>query len=231
MSHGLQFLFNYAWSKTLDTGTGSGNDTGVDLWQNAFNVPANYGLSTLDTKNTINGSATYELPFGVGRSFALHGLTDELLGGWRATGVFQVHTGIPFTATTSSNGQDLSGSAANQCSCGFAWLPNVVGSPSVPNRSISEWFNTAAFSTPATGTFGNERRNTLIGPNWRDLDMSLGKTFKLVEGVRLEVRADSFNFLNHPNFSQPDAAAGAGEAVITSANGARQIQLGGRFTF
>ncbi len=231
MSHGLQFVFNYAWSKTLDTGTGSGNNTGVDVWQNAFNVPANYGLSTLDTKNTINGTATYELPFGVGKSFALHGLTDEILGGWRATGVFQVHTGIPFTVTTSANGQDLSGSAANECSCGFAWLPNVVGNPSVSKRSINQWFNTAAFATPATGTFGDERRNTLIGPNWRDLDLSMGKTFKLVEGVRLEIRADSFNFLNHPNFSQPDAATGAGAAVITSANGARQIQLGGRFNF
>jgi hypothetical protein len=55
----------------MDTGTGSGNDTGVDVWQNAFNVPANYGLSKLDTRNTINGSATYELPFGIGKSFAL----------------------------------------------------------------------------------------------------------------------------------------------------------------
>jgi outer membrane receptor protein involved in Fe transport len=233
-SYGLNFVFNYAWAKTMDSGTGSGNDTGVDLWQNAFNVAQNYGLSKLDVRNTINGSATYELPFGVGKSFALHGITDAFLGGWRMTGVFQIHSGIPYTPTTSDNGQDLSGSAANQCSCGFQWLPNQVASASVPNRSINEWFNPAAFATPAPGTFGTIRRDSLIGPNWRDLDLSLGKSFRLIEGARLEIRADSVNAFNHPNFSQPDAATGTGVAgggVITSANGAREIQLGGRITF
>jgi hypothetical protein len=233
-SYGLNFVFNYAWSKTMDSGTGSGNDTGVDVWQNAFNVPGNYGLSTLDTRNSITGSAGYELPFGVGKSFALHGIADEVLGGWRANGVFQIHSGVPYTVRTSNNGQDLSGSAANQCGCGFSWLPNQVANPAVPNPSITEWFNPAAFATPATGTFGNERRNALIGPNWRDLDLSLGKAFKLVEGIRFEIRADSFNAFNHPNFDGPSTATGAGVVgggVITAANGARSIQLGGRLTF
>ncbi len=233
-SHGLNFGFNYAWSKTMDTGTGSGNNTGVDVWQNAFSVPQNYGLSTLDMRNSINGTATYELPFGLGKHFAMHGVADQVLGGWRVTGVFQVHSGIPFTATTSYNGQDLSGSAANNCNCGYAWLPNLVGSPSVSSPSTNEWFNPAAFATPTSGTFGNERRNMLIGPAWRDVDLSMGKSFQLMEGMRFEIRADSFNALNHPNFSQPSNATGTGVVgggVITSANGARLIQLGGRLSF
>jgi hypothetical protein len=99
---------------------------------------------------------------------------------------------------------------------------------------VNEWFNPAAFAVPASGTFGNERRNTLIGPDWRDLDVSMGKSFKLSEGMRIEIRADSFNFFNHPNFNGPSAAVGQGAAdpgVITGANGARSIQLGGRLTF
>lgn len=235
VSHGLSFIFNYAYSKTLDTGTGSGNNATADIWQNAFNVSANYGLSTLDTKNTINGSATYELPFGTGKSFALHGIADAALGGWRATGVYQIHSGIPFTVTTSNNGQDLSGSGvANTCGCGYSWLPNVVGNPSVSNRSVNEFFNPAAFATPASGTFGDERRNSLIGPDWRNLDLSLGKTFVFIEGVKLEIRADSVNVLNHPNFAQPNTSTGTGVVgggQITTASGARNIQLGGRFTF
>jgi len=233
-SHGLYVVFNYAWSKTMDTGTSSGHAQGIDLWQNAFDVRANYGLSQLDVKNTINGSASYELPFGVGKQFALHGIMDEFLGGWRATGVFQVHGGIPFTPTTSNNGTDDSYSTAIQCYCGFEWLPNQVASPSVPNPSVNEWFNPAAFATPASGTFGNIRRNTLIGPNWRDLDLSMGKTFLLVEGMKFEIRADSFNFFNHPNFANPSAATGTGVVgggVITATNGNRDIQLGGRLTF
>jgi hypothetical protein len=234
LSHGLSFIFNYALAKTMDSGTGSGNDTGVDVWQNAYNVSANYGLSTLDVRNTINGSAGYELPFGSGKMFRLHGVADEVLGGWRATGVFQVHSGIPYTPRTSYNGQDESGSGANQCGCGFSWLPNLVGNPHVSNPGINEWFNPAAFATPTFGTFGNESRNSLIGPDWRNLDLSLGKTFLLIEGVRLEIRADADNALNHPNFAQPSTATGTGVTgggTITGAAGARLIQLGGRFTF
>jgi hypothetical protein len=233
-SHGLYLVFNYAWSKTMDTGTSSGHAQGIDLWQNAYNIKANYGLSQLDVRNTINGSATYELPFGIGKAFALHGVADEFLGGWRATGVFQIHGGIPFTPTTSSNGSDLSGSTAVQCYCGFEWLPNQVASASVPHPSPSKWFNPAAFATPAPGTFGNIHRNTLTGPNWRDLDLSMGKTFLLIEGIKVEIRADSYNFFNHPNFSNPSAATGTGVVgggVITGTNGSRDIQLGGRLTF
>jgi outer membrane receptor protein involved in Fe transport len=233
-SNGLSFIFNYAYSKTMDTGTGSGNNAGVDVWQNAFNVAANYGLSTLDTKNMINGSVTYELPFGRGKLVNLHGFANQALGGWRLTGVFQLHSGIPFTVRTSDNGQDLSGSGANQCGCGYSWLPNVVGNPNVSNPSPNEWFNPAAFATPTPGTFGNEARNTLIGPAWRDLDLSLGKTFQVRRGMDLEIRADSFNVLNHPNFAQPSTATGTGVVgggVITGASGARSMQLGGRFTF
>jgi hypothetical protein len=189
-------------------------------------------LSQLDTRNTINGSVTYELPFGKGKTFAMHGIGDAVAGGWRVTGFFQIHSGIPFTPTVGST--DMSGSGANQCSCGFAWFPNQIASASVSNPSVTQWFNTAAFATPANGTYGTIRRNSLIGPNWRDLDLSLGKTFALIEGVKLEIRADSFDVLNHPNFSQPNASVGVGVAgggQITSSNTFRQMQLGGRFNF
>jgi hypothetical protein len=252
-SHGLSFVFNYAFAKTLDTGTGSGNDGSVDVYQNAFSSRANYGLSTLDTKNTINGSATYELPFGKGKMFGLHGFADEAVGGWRVTGVYQIHSGIPFTVDTSNDGQDLSGSGQNECGCGYEWLPNVVGNPNVAhpggfNPNVSPWYNYGAFLTPTSGTFGNEMRNTLIGPNWRDLDLSLGKAFQFPKGIRFEVRADATNAFNHPNFSQPTDNTGnevtynlpinpaTGKPLpppqqITAANGARFLQLGGRLTF
>ena len=246
LSHGLSFIFNYAFSKTMDSGTGSGNDTSVDVWQNAASVQSNYSLSTLDVKHTINGSATYDLPFGKGKIIGLHGFADQAVGGWRLTGVFQIHSGIPFTPTTSNDGQDLSGSGANQCGCGYAWLPNVVGNASLShsgfNPNINQWYNYTAFATPANGTFGDERRNMLIGPNWRNLDLSLGKTFHVLEAGNLEIRADANNAFNHPNFGQPATSTGTGVTYnlpsgvaaplqIQSASGARLIQLGGRFSF
>ena len=230
MSQGVTFTVNYAWSKTMDTGTSNGHATDIDVWQNAYAGPAgNYGTSLLNMANSLTGSATYELPFGHGREFALHGVADELAGGWRISGVFQVHGGLPFTPTMSYDG---SNSKAVSCYCGFAWLPNVVGSAKVSHRSISEWFNPAAFAAPAADTFGDEKRNSLYGPSWRDLDLSLSKTFTLREKVNFEVRADAFDSLNSPNFGQPNASIGSASAgTITSANTYRQVQLGGRFTF
>ena len=79
--------------------------------------------------------------------------------------------------------RDLSGSGANQCSCGFSWLPNQVASAAVSNPSVNEWFNPAAFVTPSAGSFGNEHRNTLIGPNWRDLEMCIRDRSLAVSGT------------------------------------------------
>ncbi|HEX4006807.1 MAG TPA: TonB-dependent receptor [Acidobacteriaceae bacterium] len=234
MSHGISFLVNYAWSKTMDAGTSNGHYETIDAWQNAYDPSANYGLSQLDVPQSLNGYATWELPFGQGRDFALHGVADEVLGGWRLTGVFQAHSGVPFTPTVGS--ADQSNSQAGQCYCGYAWFPNVVGNPKLSHPTINEWFNTAAFAVPAANTFGDARRDMLRGPQWRDVDFSLGKTFWLGEfagdNFHMEVRADAFDALNNANFSQPSAGVGvAGGGVITSANTSRQVQLGARLSF
>ncbi len=220
----------------MDTGTGSGNNASADIWQNAFNVSANYGLSTLDVRHTINGSATYELPFGSNKQFRLHGIMDEAFGGWRATGVYQIHSGIPYTVTATANGADYSGTEAGTCGCGYGWFADKVSNPNVShsnfNPATQTWFNLNAFAVPTYGTLGTEGRNTLIGPNWRNLDFSLSKTFGLIEGTKLEIRADANNAFNHPNFAQPSATIGnANAGIITSSSGGRLIQLGGRFTF
>jgi Carboxypeptidase regulatory-like domain len=234
MSHGVSFLVNYAWSKTMDSGTSNGHYETIDVWQNAYNPAANYGLSQLDVPQSLNGYATWELPFGKGRMVGLHGVADEILGGWRATGVFQAHSGIPFTPTVGTT--DNSNSQASQCYCGFAWFPNVVGNPKVSNPNINEWFNPTAFQVPANNTFGDARRNMLRGPDWRDVDFSLGKTFWLGEyggkDYHLEFRGDAFDALNNPNFGQPATGIGEDNAgTITYANSNRQMQLGARLTF
>src|SRR5262249_51834515 len=68
-------------------------------------------------------------------------------------------------------------------------------------RSTDHFFNTQAFAAPATGTFGNLGRNTIIGPSLADLDFVLAKNFALRENVRLQFRAEFFNLLNHPNYN------------------------------
>jgi len=225
---GLFFIANYAWSKTMDTGTGGGNTTGIDAYQKSYDPAANYALSLLDTPNMINGMASYNLPFGTGRQFVnSHGPLEYFVGGWTLGAFFQVHGGIPFTPIMGT--QNGSGSLAGD------WFPNRVGKGTLPNPSINEWFDVSAFQTPAPYTFGDSGRNILRGPNWRSLDANLGKTFPigvLGEGGGLEFRIDAFDLPNHPNFGQPNANIGtSGAGIISSANTSRNLQLTARLHF
>ena len=222
MSYGLDLLVNYAWSKSLDTGTGNGHGSGIDVYQDAFNPAPNYGLSDFNAANTISGQVVYELPFGSGRQYALHGVLDQIAGGWRTSGLFQWHSGLPFTPVIQGSVADgIDPGLTPSFSAGSTLYPDQVGDPHVSNPSINEWFNPAAFANPATGVFGDVGRNTLIGPGFSDVDFSLAKQFPLhFEGIRLEFRADMFNVFNHPNFANPDADVGySGGVLADSASG------------
>ncbi len=248
VSHGVTFQANYAWSKALDTGTGNGHGSGIDVYQNAYSPAANYGLSSFNAANSLAGQIVYEVPFGRGRQIALHGLVDQVAGGWRISSVFQWRSGTPFTPVIQgsiADGVDP-GLTPFLASGGNANLyPMLVGNPTVSNPTVGRWFNPAAFANPVSGTFGNTGRNTLIGPGFSDVDISLAKTFSLHwEGVKLDIRGDAYDAFNHINFANPDANVGytsggaladptAGEVTgPAGGNGNRRIiQLGARFTF
>jgi outer membrane receptor protein involved in Fe transport len=255
MSYGLNFMFNYSWSKSLDTGTGTGHGSGVDIYQNAYNPGANYGLSDFNAANTFVGQVVYELPFGHGRQFALHGPLDQIAGGWRVATLFQWHGGVPFTPVIQSSvATALDPGLAPSLSAGSMLYPRIIGNPRAANPSIEGWFNPAAFADPLPGTFGNTGRNTLIGPGFANVNIGIGKEFALHENFRLEIRADMYNAFNHINYANPDANVGYTCASMTAAcgpsNGAladptagtitgpaggngnrRIIQLGAHFTF
>src|SRR5579863_55879 len=204
MSHGLDFQVNYAWSKSLDTGTGNGHGSGIDIYQNSYSPAANYGLSDFNATNTLVGQIVYELPFGRGRQFALRGPLDQIAGGWRLSILFQWHSGIPFTPVIQS-------SVAGQIDPGLnagTLFPEQVGDTKVSNPSTSNWFNTAAFADPAYGTFGNTQRNSLIGPGFTNVNFSIAKEFPIHESISLEIRANAYNIFNHINWANPDANVG-----------------------
>jgi outer membrane receptor protein involved in Fe transport len=245
MTNGLNFQVNYAWSKSLDTGTGNGHGSGIDIYQNAYSPSANYGLSNFNTANSLIGQVVYELPFGKGRMFALNGVANQIAGGWRISGVAQWHGGTPFTPVIQNSvAQGLDPGLDSSLSNGSTLYPLLVGNPSVPNPTPGHWFNPAAYANPVPGTFGNSGRNTLNGPGFFNADFSVGKAFAFPrEGMRLEIRADMSNVFNHVNFANPDANVGYNKGVLadttagTITNPAgfnsnmRIIQLGAHFTF
>ena len=70
-------------------------------------------------------------------------------------------------------------------------------------RSVGQWFNAAAFTAAPQFTIGTSSRNPIRGPGLQNADVMIGKTFRLTERIHLEFRAEAFNILNHPNFTQP----------------------------
>ena len=243
MSHGVNFQASYTLSKSQDTGTGNGHGSGIDTYQNAYNPGANYGLSNFNATSTFVGQVVYELPFGTGRQFALHGVADQIAGGWRVSSVFQWHSGTPFNPVIQGSvAEGIDPGLDSSFSAGSTLYPNLVGNPKVSNPTLGEWFNPAAYANPAPGTFGNSRRNSLIGPTFFNADFSIGKSFRLPrEGMRLEIRADMYDVFNHTNFANPDANVGytsngvladtTAGTITSPVGGQRIIQVGARFSF
>jgi len=207
---GLTFNVNYVWSHMQDEqdSSGWGNRGGTQVWQIGNNPGANYGNSNFDIRNAFKGYASYELPFGKGKTYLnSNKLVSEFAGGWRLAGTFITQSGNPYTVTTSNN----LNSTYTGCGNGCSWFPNVVGPTGVSDPGPSQWFNTAAFVPAASGgqfAFGNERRNSLIGPRLSVVNLSIAKAFTVTERVRMEFRSDWVNALNHPSLNRPGNSLG-----------------------
>ena len=212
MSSGLSMSFNYVWSHMLDNqdSSGWGSRGGPQNWQIANDPAANYSNSNFDVRSAFKGYAVYQLPFGKGRRWVNNNiLADQVLGGWQFSGTLYWSTGSPYTVFGTQNTYQLAGSSFPN------WVPGVDPKPAhrsakceagsgSENGCINEWFNPAAFSQPADGTFGNVRRNSLYGPGTNTVDLSGFKEFSLPwEGIRLRFSSSFTNAFNHPAFSNP----------------------------
>jgi hypothetical protein len=201
LSHGLSYNFSYVWSHFLDDmdSAGWGSHQGnAQNWQNAYNPSANYGNSSFDVRNAFKGFFVYQLPFGRGRQFLnSSSILDAVIGGWQISDTLVLQSGQSFTPIMKTDtSYSLGGS-------NFALYPNLIGNPVLAGRNPNHWFNEAAFAAPVAGTFGNERRNQLVGPGLATTNISLGKTFSIWEQVKLQIRGDVNNAFNHPSFSLP----------------------------
>ena len=113
--------------------------------------------------------------------------------------------------------------------------PNQIGNIKPTNRSVNQWFNTAAFAAQAPGTIGNEHRDQIRGPGLQRVDLSLFKTFDLTERFKLEFRTEAFNVLNTAQFAFPTAQLGstANGKISSTANpySPRVVQFAGKVYF
>ncbi|MBV9268222.1 MAG: carboxypeptidase regulatory-like domain-containing protein, partial [Acidobacteriaceae bacterium] len=197
-SSGMAFLLSYTLSRSTDDGCSA--DIGADCSvQNVYNRAADVGLSSFNEKQVFSASFTMQSPFGKSR-WNVNKLVNGIAGGWLLNGIVQLGSGFPYEVDTST-------STANVCGCNTE-RANLVGDPNAGHLGVNTtWFNTAAFANPAPYTFGNEKRNSLVGDWQRNVDLSLFRQFHIGLGETryFEFRAEAFNVFNNVVFNNPDA--------------------------
>ena len=216
-SKGMSYQASYTWSRTL---TDADNDGASP--QNNYALSAERGLAGYDRTHVLTFNYVWEIPFGK----SLKGLEGKLLDGWVLSGITTFQSGNPFSiaATTGFNG--VAGSGGERAD-------RVAGQSVVGPKSLTEYFNTAAFVDPAYLTWGNSGVNIVRGPGINNWDISLGKNTKINERFNLQYRAEFLNAWNHPSFSGVNNWLGGGPVFgqVTSARDPRLIQMGLKLQF
>ena len=204
--HGLTSTLNYNWSHSIDDSSDSD-----DFVQNAAQPTdstrpeSNRGNSNFDVRNRLTWNFIYNFPNHKGS-------WSRLTDGWGVNGIVTVQSGQPFHLIFSEDDFDGSGQ--------FFPKPDVVGRIVYHQRDPNNFLDLSAFAVPCTpiasgfdgtaltcapGTrhFGNLGRNSLLGPNFRQFDFSIFKNTPITERLKMELRFEAYNLLNHPNFANP----------------------------
>ncbi len=238
ISRGLLFTSAYTWSHTIDNSNGAFSTTGgggrifIDANGNPL-LYLNKGNSDQDIRHNFVFSSIYEVPFGKGRQYGadVPKALDYVLGGWQWNNIVTLQTGTPL---------DLSVNGL----AGQTNRPDVVGPVSLQiDHSTGQGIVSGDFTTPPVsgGNYaraGDLGRNATYGPGYHDWDTGMMKDLKFTERFTAEARADVFNILNHPQFTNGSfntnlgtGGTGTTSNAQTRFSSARQLQFAVRFIF
>jgi hypothetical protein len=226
----LAVTTSFAWGKAMAY---QQDDDGALFW--LINQQRNYVRTDWDRTLTYAQSYVYQLPWGVGKRWLNNGPVASILGNWQLAGILTLATGTPFTIT--ANGTSLNTPGENQTANEVAPV-QILHGINVGNT----WFSTSSFAQPTGVEFGNTGRNILSGPGLFALNLSLFKNFRIRERANLELRCETFNLTNTPQFANPQGSLtsstfgyvtstlGSGTGVVGTGGG-RVVQLGAKITF
>jgi hypothetical protein len=226
LSNGLFFLASYTWSKSLDWQS----DPYVNAEPNFYDLSSDWGPSDYNRTHMFVFSGLYQLPFGRGKSFlsSPNGFVQAVAGNWSLGTIITLNSGAPFNVLAGGDVANTGG--PNQRAERTGASPySATGF----HQSSNDWLNKAAFAVPASFTFGNERRNDLVGPTFKNVDFNASKSFPLYEDLNLQFRAEFFNFFNHTNYNNPDNGVqdGAFGQILSAAGPGREVQFALKLVF
>jgi hypothetical protein len=227
---GLTVTTAFTWQKAMDYQ--SGDDGGLANWY--IDARRNYARADYDRTLNYVQSYVYRPQIGKGEKYLTHGPAAWILGGWQVSGILTMRTGGPltFTDTTAINASGNT-QTPNQIAPIHILHGINVGNP---------WFDTSSFQAPTPNVFGTMGRAVASGPGQFRLDAGLSRWITINERWKMQIRADSYDILNHPFFSNPQTqrgnsnfgfitgTVGSGTGV-NGFNNARSLQLAMKVQF
>jgi hypothetical protein len=239
LSQGLQFLVSYTFSKSIDDASVQGLTSwlgGANSLQDPNNRSLERGLSQYDATHVLNVTYVWEIPIGRGRLVGRNWnpWMNGILGGWKTNAIWQFASGQPLGLGL-SNGQNLPTYGVQR--------PDLLGkltkASGGDSQFVSQYFaNPQVAVAPPPFALGNAPRTlpNVRGTGINIANLSLFKEFSLArirEAMRLEVRAEAFNALNHPLFANPDTTVNDGSfgQIFSTSSAAREVQLAMKLYF
>lgn len=203
--HGISMKTYYTWSKGMD------DVSSTTTPQNSLNLRGDYGLSAYDVRNNFTGNAHYNVP-----NFTSH--AARLTQGYEMNALYTFAGGTPINilaGTNTSGSGESSRDRPNRLAGVAAYLPRVTNATAT-SRTYT-YLNKAAWVAAPSGTFGTERRNSVQGPGFGDVDLSFVKRTPISEHVNTELRAEVFNIWNQANFANPSGSINSSSFGLLSA--------------
>ena len=228
MQRGISFRTRYVFSKSIDDTSNVSGTSSNNIAQNALCLACERGLSTFDRRHQLSMNWVFEFPFGPNRTFLNKGgLAAKLLGEWQVSGTGTITSGSPFTPIVRGAFTDVSQGVNGTLRANLTSQPIQIGDP-----TIAEWFNTAAFTLPATGEFGTAGRDAIIGPGEVNFSMALDKNITLRESQAFDIRFAATNVFNTPVLSTIDTTVNSPTfGRVIGAGSMRKIQMMLRYRF
>ena len=217
----------YTLARSRDNASTIGGGSTV-VAQDDRNLDAEWGLSSFDRRHQLQGNVRIQLPFGPNRRWLEDaGIWTKLLEMWTANVTFAIQSGTPLTPRVLSSSRDVARGTNGTLRADYNG-----DDISVDNATIDRFFNTAAFSLPASGSFGTAGRNLIIGPGSKDLNATLSRDIRLPAAKTLSIQVRANNLLNMVNYAAVDTVVNSPSfGQVTSVRPMRSVQLSLRFSF
>jgi len=196
---------NYTWSRCIGLPMITLLNPGANYVHQAYqNIgPADRNLDVgdcgQDRRQIFNLTTVLQTPNFSNRT------VNVLASGWTFSTIFQARSGQPLNLLIGTD-QALNGFSGNPPG---TQRPNqVLASPYGDRKSLTTYFNQAAFTVPATGTYGNVGGFSVVGPSYWDWSEAVSRQFQVREGQRIEIRAEAFNVTNSLRLGNPGTTVG-----------------------